>query len=115
MKTIYNIIQESLELNNLLYLLDKWFETHENEKQEFMEIIFNCQHDHSIDNLKKYLNDAQQLKTHIQEFISFLNEDIHYKNKEYDEDNYLYQLGEIIKQLIGYKHSKNTYIKKGES
>ena len=43
MKEITTYIKESLENNNMLWLLDKWFEMHDTEREEFMNIVFQCQ------------------------------------------------------------------------
>lgn len=107
MKRIEQYIKESVESDNLLWLLDKWFDMHDEEKKEFMEIVFQCQNDHTVNNLEKYLNQTMYIKNNYKEFISFLMDEVHI-NKDID---YMYQLKEMIKSLIGNKSNKNKYIK----
>ncbi len=108
MKTLENFIYESIESDNILWMLDKWFDMHENEKQEFMDIIFQCQADNNVNNAEKYINQTQNLKNNYKEFVSFLMDEV---NLPQDID-YIYQFKEILKLLIGNKSNKNKYIKK---
>lgn len=108
MKTINIYIKESLESDNLLWLLDKWFDMHEEEKQEFMNIIFQCMDDHTVNNIEKYLEKTTYLSKNYKEFVTFMMDEVNIPK----DINYIYQLKEIIKQLIGNKSNKNSYIKK---
>ena len=71
MKQLINYIKEELESDNILWLLDQWFNRDEVAKEEFINIIFNCQKDHTVNNAEKYLNQTQNLKLNLQSFINF--------------------------------------------
>lgn len=108
MRTLEDFIYESIEADNLLWMLDRWFDMHENEKQEFMEIIFLCQKDNNVNKVEEYINQTKNLKINYKEFISFMMDEVN-PPKEID---YIYQFKEILKLLIGNKSNKNKYIKK---
>jgi len=111
MKNINIYLKESLEESNyLLWQLDQWFNQHDEEKQEFINIVVNCINDHTINNVEKYLNETFYLKNDYQELVIFILDDPNIiANKEI---NYLYNFKEIIKQLMNNKSSKNKYNKK---
>jgi len=108
MKKLYNYIKESLESNYLIWQLDQWFNQHEDEKQEFMNIIISCINDHGVINVEKYLNQTNIFKNNYNKFIEYLLDDPNINlNNEID---YIYNLKNIIQQLINNKSSKNKYV-----
>ena len=107
MKNITQFIKEELESDNLLWMLDRWFDMHENEKQEFMDIIFQCQKDNNVNKTEEYINKTQNIKTNYKEFVTFMLDEVN-PPKEID---YIYQFKEILKLLIGNKSRKNKYTK----
>lgn len=112
MKKFNTYIRESLENDNMLWLLDKWFETHDTEREEFMNIVFQCQKENTLNDnsIELLINGTNCLKNSLEEFISFVHEDPNYKKIETPHEDLIYQFKEILKQLIGYKSKKNHYI-----
>lgn len=110
MKNLNQYIKESEESDLLLWQLDQWFSQHEEEQHEFITIVISCINDHSVNNIEKYLNYTFHFKNNYKEFVSFILDDPNIiANKEID---YLYNLKQIIQQLINNKSSKNKYNKK---
>ena len=62
MKDITKFIKEELESENLLWLLDKWFERDEFSEKEFIDIVFQCQADHNTNNAEKKKESKKQIK-----------------------------------------------------
>lgn len=109
MKSLNNYIVESIESDYLLWQLGQWFKQYENEEQEFINIVLNCIKDHTTNNLEKYVEETSNFKIHLKDFITFVLDDIDLTtNKEID---YIYQLKQIVQQLINNKSSKNKYNK----
>ena len=108
MKTLKQIINEELD-DNLLYMIDMWFEKNEDEMQEFIELIIKCKNDHviNINKLKTYIDETNIFKIHLHEFINFVDNDI-YANTEKD---YYNKLKSILEQVIANKSKQNKYIK----
>lgn len=113
MKELKQYIFESLEFDNILWLLDKWFERDETEKEEFMNIIFLCQNDKSLSNIQEYVDKTIVFKNNLKPFINFVydNDDINNDKKEKDDERYIYQLKELIKMIMDNKAHKNKYNK----
>ena len=109
MKQINIYIKESLEENNLLWLIDTWFNNKEDEQQEFIDIVIKCMNDNNPNNIEEYLKTTKYLKDNYQAFVNFVLNDVEIKHKI--ELDYIYQLKEIIKQLIANKSTKNKYNK----
>lgn len=110
MKTLNTFIKESEESDLLLWQLDQWFKQYENEKQEFIDIIISCINDHNTNNLENYIDQTYYFKNNYKSFVSFILDDINLtQNKEID---YIYNLKQIINQIINNKSSKNKYNKK---
>lgn len=107
MKQLINYIKEELESDNILWLLDQWFTRDEVAKEEFINIIFNCQKDHTVNNAEKYLNQTQNLKLNLQSFINFVSDEVNIKS---DKD-YIYAFKELLKIIINNKSNSNKYIK----
>jgi len=108
MKSISTYIKEELESDNLLWLLDKWFERDETAQKEFINIVYNCENDHTVNNAEKYLNQTLNLKNNLKPFINFVSDEVIIKS---DKD-YIYAFKELLKLLIGNKSSQNKYIQK---
>ena len=110
MKTLNQYILEELD-NNLFWLLDKWFERNTNQLEDF-KILVNKYHDENfaIDDLEDELNKTKYLKSQLEKFINFIDNDI----KPVKEKNYIQILKDIILQVLNNKSNKNPYINKGE-
>lgn len=110
MKTLNQYILEELD-NNLFWLLDKWFERNTNQLEDF-KILVNKYHDENftIDDLEDELNKTKYLKSQLEKFINFIDNDI----KPIKEKNYIQILKDIILQVLNNKSNKNPYINKGE-
>ncbi len=106
MKSLINCIYEAIESDNTLWLLDKWFDMHDEEKQEFMDILLKCMNDHNPNNIEKYLKETIHFKENYKAFINFMLNEVEV-NQELD---YIYQLKELVKQIIANKSNKNKYI-----
>ena len=110
MKTLNQYILEELD-NNLFWLLDKWFERNTNQLEDF-KILVNKYHDENftINDLEDELNKTKYLKSQLEKFINFIDNDI----KPVKEKNYIQILKDIILQVLNNKSNKNPYINKGE-
>ena len=110
MKTLNQYILEELD-NNLFWLLDKWFERNTNQLEDF-KILVNKYHDENftIDDLEDELKKTKYLKSQLEKFINFIDNDI----KPVKEKNYIQILKDIILQVLNNKSNKNPYINKGE-
>ena len=107
MKKLINYVKAELESDNILWLLDQWFNRDEVAKEEFINIIFKCQKDHTVNNAEKYLNQTQNLKLNLQSFINFVSDEVNIKS---DKD-YIYAFKELLKIIINNKSNSNKYIK----
>ena len=109
MKNLSAYILEELD-DNLLWMIDKWFELNNDHQQEFIELIAKY-NDYKFNKneltleLNAYENDPIRLQ--IKEFVNFVDNDI------YPEDNkdYIQKLLDIIKLVCNNKSLKNKYIK----
>lgn len=107
MKSLTQFIMEELDVDNLFWLLDKWFERNEVQKSEFIEIIIKSKEGGdkvNIDDLKKYLHNTQ-LEKNLKEFINFIDNDLEPSTTK----DYLYALKQVIEVIIG-KKEKNKYL-----
>lgn len=109
MKSLLQSIKESIENDNMIYLLDKWFNTHPDEKVEFMNLLVQYQNkSFTQEQLKSYIDNTDKLKETYKSFVTFMIDDIEIlQNKDID---YIYLYKNIICQLIGYKSKRNKYI-----
>ena len=105
---ICDYIKEELD-DNLLYLIDMWFERNDIERQEFVELIAKCKSDHviSINKLKEYIEQTESLKKHLKEFVNFVDNDIEADT----EKDYYNKLKSILEQTIANKSKRNRYNK----
>ena len=109
MKTLNQFIKESEESDLLLWQLEQWFKQYKDEEQEFINIIIACINDHGINNVESYLGQTFKFKNNYKSFVRFILDDPNIiANKELD---YIYNLKQIIQQLINNKSSKNKYNK----
>ena len=108
MKTLKQIINEELD-DNLLYMIDMWFERNEEEQKEFIELIVKCKNDHviNINKLKTYIDETIYIKNHLKEFVNFVDNDIHANT----EKDYFSKLKSILEQVISNKSKDNKYNK----
>ena len=72
----------------------------------------NKYHDENftIDDLEDELNKTKYLKSQLEKFINFIDNDI----KPVKEKNYIQILKDIILQVLNNKSNKNPYTNKGE-
>ena len=77
MKTLSRHILESLEID-IFWLLDKWFERNENQKQEFMNIVAYCLNDKipQTPEIKEYIK-GTSLENDLKEFVNFIIWQVH--------------------------------------
>lgn len=110
MKTLNQLIKESQESDLLLWQLDQWFTQYEDERQEFIGIVISCMNDNGVTNVESYLGQTSKFKNNYEAFVKFILDDPNIiSNKELD---YIYNLKQIIQQLMNNKSSKNKYNKK---
>lgn len=110
MKTLNQLIKESQESDLLLWQLDQWFTQYEDERQEFIGIVISCMNDNGVTNVESYLEQTSKFKDNYEAFVKFILDDPNIiSNKELD---YMYNLKQIIQQLMNNKSSKNKYNKK---
>ena len=102
MKTLNQYILEELD-NNLFWLLDKWFERNTNQLEDF-KILVNKYHDENftIDDLEDELNKTKYLKSQLEKFINFIDNDI----RPVKEKNYIQILKDIILQVLNNKSNR---------
>lgn len=113
MKSLNQFILEELD-DNLLWMIDKWFELNNDHLQEFIELITKY-NDYKFNKkeleleLNGYENDPIRLQ--IKEFINFVDNDL------YPEDNkdYIQKLLDIIRLVCDNKSPRNKYTKKGNA
>ena len=85
---------ESLDEENLLWKLDKWFETREDQKQQFYELIAKYNQTIDVKELQKDLENTD-FYSNIKEFVNFLYDDFDFNT----EKDYIYQLKKIIEYI----------------
>lgn len=86
MKSLESYILESID-SNIFYLLDLWFVNNEDEKQEFVVLIseYGKLKIPKKDDVKKLIDNTTLLKSHLKEFVNFIDNDI---NAPLDKDYY---------------------------
>ena len=106
MKTLNQYILEELD-DNMWWLLDKWFERNEQQRQEFIEIVVKCKQEGekvNIDNLKDIIK-GTQIEKNLRSFVNFIDNEVNPANNK----DYLYSLKQIIEMVISRKE-KNKYL-----
>lgn len=106
MKNLKEYILEELD-DNLLWMIDKWFEMNPDQLSDFIGICVQCKNDivPSNNNIEKYIKDTI-FGNNVQQFIDFINNDIISPN----ERNYIDCLRIVIKHILTNK-SNNKYLK----
>lgn len=89
---------EDLDADNLMWKLDKWFETHEEEKNQFTEMISKYNQTVDVKELEKDLKNTP-IQNNLKEFVNFMFDDLDFST----EKDYLYQLKKIIEYIKGKK------------
>ena len=107
MKQLNTYIKEALD-DNVLWKLDKWFESHESEQKEFMNLVFTYQDKREKKVLEDALNEKNTFSNVLKEIINFTNDNI----KPENEIDYVNELKILITYLLDNKTSKNKYVKK---
>lgn len=105
-------IKESLDIDNLFWMLDVWFANNEQERSTFMSLIDNCV-------IKKTYNKNEIAKLcdninfDIRPFINFMSKDavVTDNNQEDFNIDYYYELKKIIDALISNKATNNKYVR----
>jgi hypothetical protein len=93
-----SMTNEDLDADNLMWKLDKWFETHEEEKNQFTEMISKYNQTVDVKELEKDLKNTP-LQDNLKEFVNFMFDDLDFST----EKDYLYQLKKIIEYIKGKK------------
>ena len=83
-----------LDEENLLWKLDNWFETREDQKQQFYELIAKYNQTVDVKELQKDLENTD-FYSNIKEFVNFLYDDFDFNT----EKDYIYQLKKIIEYI----------------
>lgn len=110
----YNIeyTNESLDVDNLFWMLDTWFANNEQEKTSFMSLIDNCiiKKTYNKNDLAKL---CDNINFDIRPFINFISKDAVIKDNEREDMNidYYYELKKIIDALISNKATNNKYVR----
>ena len=101
MKHLNELINEELE-NTTFWLLDKWFETNENDKIEFMSLISLANNNNTVAqaDLEKALNGTEFSK-HLKEFINFIENDVVLP----ESTDYMYKLKKLIDFILSNKNN----------
>ena len=105
-------IKESLDIDNLFWMLDVWFANNEQERSTFMSLIDNCV-------IKKTYNKSEIAKLcdninfDIRPFINFMSKDAVVTDNDQEDFNidYYYELKKIIDALISNKATNNKYVR----
>lgn len=98
MKSLVQYIKEELD-DNLWWLLDKWFDRHENQYSEFIEIVIRCKERGRKVNIE-FLKEVIQgtfLQHQLRQFVNFIDNEVTPSSNK----DYLYVLKMIIEQCMG--------------
>ncbi len=105
MKTLRDYILEELD-ENIIWLLDKWFERDPESENIFIELVSVCGNKTiSVEQIKEIIANTS-LEKNIREFVNFIDGDV----KDNDKD-YLYVLKKIIENVANNKE-EHKYKKK---
>ena len=107
-KSLYSYIKEGLDDENILWLIDKWFDGKDDDREAFMSLVNDCivNKNTSKDYIEKETQSTIFDEQYLKEFINFIHNDVNIKI-----DEPYYQLSKIIKYLIDNKSKNNKYIK----
>lgn len=109
MKSLQEYIYEELDIDNILWLIDTWFNNKESEATEFIDIItrYNTENKKTINDIKQILS-GTLLEKNLREFVNFVYNDV----KNIDNKDYIYCFKKIIDIVSGNKSFDNKYIKR---
>ena len=112
MKRLAIYIKESIDEDNIFYLIDAYIRNDEKMQADFMNIVSQCIADRTVTEKKlaEYIK-GTFLENSLNEFVNFINNDTELSNSPSSID-YIYQLKKIIEYVIGNKSSQNKYIKR---
>lgn len=103
---------ESLDVDNLFWMLDTWFANNEQEKTSFISLVDNCiiKKTYNKNDLAKL---CDNINFDIRPFINFISKDAVIKDNEREDVNidYYYELKKIIDALISNKATNNKYVR----
>lgn len=112
MKNITQFIMESLDEENIFFLLDTYFRTNEENQSQFYGIIAECIKNKIITETKlKELIKNTFLETELESFINFICNDVTLSTSKDNNIDYIYQLKKLIEYLINNKSTQNKWIK----
>lgn len=105
-------IHESLDIDNLFWMLDTWFTNNEQERSTFMSIIDNCiiKRTYTKNDLAKI---CDTINFEIRPFINFICKDAVVKDNNPEDYNidYYYELKKVIDTLISNKATNNKFVR----
>lgn len=106
MKDLTQYIKEELD-DNLMWMIDKWFEMNPSHLPDFIGICVQCKNDRvpSVKNIEKYL-DKTEFGYDLSQFVDFVNNDIVPPKERNDVEC----LKIIIKQILSNKSPNNKYL-----
>jgi len=104
MKNLNEYINESID-DNLFYKLNKWFYNHNDDKQEFKDVIdkWNKIPKPNISDIIK----GTSIENNLNLFIDYMNDEVNVQ----DNLQYSYLLTKLLDSIINNKSIENTYIK----
>ena len=102
MKHLTQFINEELD-ENIFWLLDKWFENNEQDKQWFIELLAQYKTDKTRKTIDKYVKDIPN--EHLIQFVNFIDNTIT-TDKQLD---YIYKLQQILDICTTNKGKSNKY------
>lgn len=95
------IIAESIDIDNLFYKVDKWFDGHDSERTSFIELVNQSKAASSninIEELEKYVSDA---KFKLKNFVEFTSDEV---NAEIGD--YMYVFKKIVDTISADQSNK---------
>lgn len=102
MKRLITYINEELD-ENIFWLLDKWFENNEQDKQWFIELLVKYKTDKTRKTVETYVHDIPN--EHLIQFVSFIDNNLT-SDKQLD---YIYKLQQILDICVTNKGKQNKY------
>lgn len=105
-------LNESLDIDNIFWMLDTWFSNNEQERSTFMSIIDNCliKKTYNKNDLAKL---CDTINFEIRPFVNFMCKDAVIEKGQREDPNidYYYELKKIIDALISNKSTANRYVR----
>lgn len=101
---------ESLDVDNIFWMLETWFGNNEQERNMFMSMIDNC-----IIKRTYNKNDLEELCKNVHldiiPFINFMYRDAVLRSSDDTELDYYYELKKIIDTIISNKSNSNKWVR----